>query len=171
MKFGVPQGSVFGPLWFLIYINDLHITIKYCTVHHFADDTNILIKNKSLKQRKKQLNLDLRNLSNWLKANKISLNASKTELLIFRHPNKKINYDLKIKIDGKRLIPSKYIKYLGIVIDEHLNWDYHVDTLAPKLARAIGMLMKVRHYVPKPTLRTIYFGLVESILTYGAQIL
>ena len=65
------------------------------------------------------------------------LNAIKTELLIFRHPNKKINYDLKIKIDGKRLIPSNYVKYLGIVIDEHLNWNYHVDTLALKLARAI----------------------------------
>ena len=168
MKFEVPQGSVLGPLLFLIYINDLHIAIKYCTVHHSADDTNIPIKNKSLKQIKKQLNLDLRNLNNWLKANKISLNASKTELLIFRHPNKKINYDLKIKIDGKRLIPSKYIKYLGIVIDEHLNWNYHVDTLAPKLARAIGMLMKVRHLCTQtnPTYNILWISGVNINLWY-----
>ena len=102
IQYGVPQGSVLGPLLFLIYINDLHSTIKFCTTRHFADDTNILIKNKSLKQLKKQLNLDLRNLCNWLKSNKISLNASKTKLIIFRHPNKTINYDLKVKIDGKK---------------------------------------------------------------------
>ena len=101
IQYGVPQGSVLSPLLFLIYINDSHSTIKFCTTRHFADDTNILIKNKSLKQLKKQLNIDLRNLCNWLKSNKISLNASKTKLIIFRHPNKTINYDLKGKIDGK----------------------------------------------------------------------
>ena len=99
MNFGVPQGSVLGPLLFLIYINDIHIALKYCKTRLFADDTNLLIKNKSLKQLQKHLNLDLRNLCNWLTTNKISLNASKTELLIFRHPNKHINYNLKI--DGK----------------------------------------------------------------------
>ena len=90
MLFGVPQGSVLVPLLFLISINDLHKAIKYNKVTDFADDTNLLVNNKSPKQLQKQLNMDLRNLCNWLKANKISLNASKTELLIFRHTNKKI---------------------------------------------------------------------------------
>ena len=89
----------------------------------------------------------------WLKSDKISLNASKTELIIFRHPNKVISYDLKVKIDGKKLLPSKYVKNLGILIDSHLNWSYHVDIIAPKLSRAIDMLSKIRHYVPEPTLR------------------
>ena len=79
---------------------------------------------------------------NLLKANKISLNASKTEMLIFRHPNKLLNSDVKIKLDGKRVYPSKYVKYLGILIDSHLNWSYHVELIAPKLGRAIGMLAK-----------------------------
>ena len=77
-----------------------------------ADHTNLLIKNKSLKQLKKHLNFDLRKLVNWLKANIISLNESKTEMFIFRHPNKTLNYELKINLDGKRLYPSKYVKYL-----------------------------------------------------------
>ena len=64
--------------------------------------------------------MDLSNLCNWLKANKISLNANKSELLIFRHPNKKINYEFKLKIDGKRLIPSKFVKYLCVLIDSHM---------------------------------------------------
>ena len=170
MHYGVPQGSVLGPLLFLIYINDLHSTIDFCTTRHFADDTSLLIKNKSLKQLKKQLNLDLRNLCKWLKSNKISLNVSKTKLIIFRHPNKSINYDLKIKIDGKKLIPSEYVKYLGIVIDEHLNWGEHIDNIAGRLSRTVGMLSKIRHYVNESTLRMIYYGIFSSILTYAAQI-
>ena len=170
MQFGVPQGSVLGPLLFLIYINDLHTAITYSVTRHFADDTNLLIINKSPKQLKKRLNIDLHKLAKWLKANKISLNASKTEMLIFRHPNKKINYELKIKLDGKKIFPSKYVKYLGILIDEHLNWSSHSNFLASKLSRANGMLSKIRHYVNNNTLRTIYFGIFESILNYGSQI-
>ena len=170
MKFGVPQGPVLGPLLFLIYINDIHKSLKYITTYIFADDTNLLIKNKFLKQLQKHINLDLRNLSKWLKANKIHLNAGDTELLIFRHPNKPINYDLKIKIDGKKLIPSKYVKYLGILIDSYLNWEFQSEILATKLSHAIGMLSKIRHYVPIDTLRSIYYGIFSSLLTYGSQI-
>ena len=169
MKFGVPQGSVLGPLLFLIYINDLHISLKYSKIRLFADDTNLLVKSKSLKQLQKHLNLDLRSLNKWLKANKIHLNASKTELLIFRHPNKPINYNLKIKIDGKKIIPSKYVKHLGILIDSHLNWEFQSEILSTKLSRAIGMLSKIRHYVPYDTLHSIYYGIFSSLLTHGSQ--
>ena len=170
MDFGVPQGSVLGPLLFLIYINDLHVAIKYSKTRHFADDTNLLINNNSLKQLKKHLNSDLHQLVNWLKANKISLNCSKTKLIIFRHPNKQLNYDLKIKINGKKLIPANFVKYLGIYLDPHLNWSAHVDSLSVKLSRATGMLSKIRHYVSVTTLRNIYFGIFSSLLTYGSQI-
>ena len=170
LKYGVPQGSVLGPLLFLIYINDLNKAIKYSRVRHFADDTNLINSNTSPKKLQKQLNLDLKNLCNWLKANKISLNASKSELLIFRHPNKRINYDFKIKIDGKKIIPSLFVKYLGILIDCHLNWGFHCNVLSTKLSRAIGMLTKIRHYVPSELLRTIYFGIFSSLLSYGCQV-
>ena len=170
IQFGAPQGSVLGPLLFLIYINDLHQSIQYSTTRHFADDTNLVIKNNSLKQLKKQLNLDLHSLNNWLKANKTSLNSEETELIIFRHINKQINYDLKIKINGKRLYPSSHVKYLGIFIDSHLNWSFHSDALASRLSRANGMLLKIKHYVSKNTLRSIYFGIFSSLISYGAQI-
>ena len=146
MNIEVPQGSVLGTLLSLLYINDLHEAIYFCNTRHFADDTCLLIEDKSLKKIRKQLNIDLRNLYNWLKANNISHNASKTELLIFRHPNKKINYNLKIKINGERLLPSNFVKYLGTLIDSHLTWNYHTDMLAAKLTRNIGMLTKIRQY-------------------------
>ena len=103
MNYGVPQGSVLGPLLFLIYINDLHKAVLYSTARHFADDTNLLLSNQNLKQLKKQLNIDLKILTVWLKANKISLNSSKTEILIFKSPNKPMTYDLELILDGRRL--------------------------------------------------------------------
>ena len=105
-----------------------------------------------------------------MKANKISLTASKTELFIFRDPKKKINFDPKIMIDGKKLIPCKFVKYLGIIIDEHLNWHAHATALSSRLSRAIGMLSKIRHYVTFETLRMIYYGIFSSILMYNCQI-
>ena len=167
---GVPQGSVLGPLLFLIYINDLHKAIKHSTARLFADDTNLLLKNQSLKKLQKLINYDLRHLYNWLVANKISLNNDKTELIIFHHPNKKLNFNLKIKLNGKKLSLSSYVKYLGILLDPHLNWGPHIDVLSSKLNRAAGMLAKIRHFVSTESLRNIYFSIFSSLMTYASQI-
>ena len=170
MQHGVPQGSVLGPLLFLLYVNDLHIALRYSLVNLFADDTMLFFENESLKPIAKQANIDLKLLMNWLKANKISINASKTELLLFRPVRKKIDYDLKIKINGHRLRPSKFVKYLGVYIDEHLNWKHHIDFVCNKLKRANGALSKLRHYVDKKTLTSLYFSLFQCHISYAAQI-
>ena len=126
IKHGVPQGSVLGPLLFLIYINDLYKAILNSETYLFADDTNLLNINSNLRQLQKQVNIDLKNLCLWLLANKISLNKTKTELIFFKKPNTGIPFN-NIKINGMKLLPSKSVKYLGIYLDEHLNGSAHVN--------------------------------------------
>jgi len=103
IKHGVPQGSVLGPLLFLLYINDLHIAIKSCETFHFAGDTHLLHFNPSLKSLCNRVNQDLKRLLTWLKANKISLNAGKTEFVLFR---------------SQRIYPKSSVKYLGVYLDD-----------------------------------------------------
>ena len=158
---GVPQGSVLGPLLFLVYINDLNKCIHFSTTRHFADDTNLLYTIDYSKSRNRnptrKLNTDLKALNQWLLANKISLNATKTELIYFRNkrtPKPKTS----IKLNGVKLFETNQVKYVGIIFDEHLTFKTHISLLNAKLKRANNLLAISRHYLAKDLLLQIYYG-------------
>ena len=111
---GVPEESVLGLLLFL-YVNDLNQAIKFCKVHHFADDTNLLCMSNSIKKLNKLVNADLKHQVDWLNPNKISLNLKKTEMVISKSKQKKCEGDLKIKLCRKRLNLTESVKYLILI--------------------------------------------------------
>ena len=170
IKHGVPQGSVLGPLLFLLYINDLHYCIRTSIPYHFADDTHLLNFASTLYSLCSRVNADLRVLVEWLNANKISLNASKTEFLIFRSLRKDLDHLPRLKLSGKILTPSKYVKYLGVYLDEHLSWKTHVSAIATKLRRANGAISKLRHYVPFKILLNVFHAIFMSHARYACQL-
>ena len=169
-KHGVPQGSVLGPLLFLLYINDLHYCIRTSNTYHFADDTHLLNFAATVKSLCGRVNADLRVLVEWLKANKISLNASKTEFLIFRSPRKDLDDIPRLKLAGKIITPSTCVKYLGVYLDEHLSWKPHTSAISTKLRRANGALSKLRHYVPFKVFLNVYHAIFMSHARYACQL-
>ena len=167
VTFGVPKGSILGPLLFTLYINDMHNAFTKCLVHHFADDTNLLFAHKNPAVIQKVLNKELRQLVEWLRANRLSLNADKTEFIVFRPPGKTLNTRITLQLDQKKIFESTKIKYLGLLLDSRLSWKFHINELSKKLSRAVGLLYKIRAYTPKHILRSLYFAIFHSHLTYG----
>ena len=150
-------------------MNDLHNAILFSKTTLFADDTCLLCSEPSLKSIEKHLNIDLRRLFKWLCANKISLNVSKTIVLLFRDPHKIINHNFSLFLNGKPLEISQSVKYLGIHIDSDLSWRTQIDVLSTKLRKANGIISKLHHFVPRSTLLCIYYSLFESHLRYACQ--
>ena len=167
IKYCVPQGSFLKPLLFRIFINDLNFAITNSTTFYFADDTCLLNVKQSIKEIKKSVNKSLKSLLHWLIANKISLNVTKNEVVIFRAEGEVFDTDLKLKMSGKILYPSHHVKYLGAKLDKYFNWGTHVNQLCVKLVKANVMLSKIHYFVNQTTLRYIYFALFNSNLSYA----
>ena len=138
--------------------------IKFCKVHHFADDTNLLHFSKSITKLNKYINLDTKNLTDWLN---ISLNLQKTELLIFKHQRKKLDSEVKIKLNRKQLYPTDSVKCFGIRVDKNLNWKHHVPDIAIKLNRENALLFEIRNFANANTVKNIYYAIFDSHINYA----
>ena len=119
---GVPQGSVLGPLLFLIYINDLPNVSKVLSFFLFADDTNIYYESENIIKLRDKINKELLKVKSWLEINKLALNIEKTSFVIFHSSRKKLTNDIQIKFGKKPVTRAKYVKFLGVLMDEHLSW-------------------------------------------------
>ena len=169
---GVPQGSTLGPLLFLIYINDLNTIFSRAKVHHFADDTNLMFASKKLGTIESVVYCELKILVQWLRSNKLSLNESKTELMIFRSSQNQLELpcEIQIRFNKFRLKPTKEVKYLGVFFDEFLTWKKQIDTLCLKLSRSNGALSKLRHFIPLQLCKSVYYSIFYSYVLYGCLV-
>lgn len=169
IKCGVPQGSILGPLLFLIYVNDISNTSPLLQFIMFADDTNVFMSNNSLTELVDKLNAELEKVDKWFKANKLSLNLEKTNYILFCSKHKKaLNHDYKISvnIDKQGITRVSSAKFLGVHIDELLCWKEHITDISKKIAKNIGIISRIRHFLPRHILVNLYYSLIYPYLSY-----
>ena len=171
VRTGVPQGSVCGPLLFLILINDFHLAVDTETVL-FADDTTLQVSGPSMPSLTNQMNLNLSNAADWFRANLLTLNTSKTKFILFSPKNRHVHNPI-LTIDGCNIeqigsnLPTKTFKFLGLNIDDNLNWKEHVNYVKRKLYSGCFGLSSCKHFLPFKAKSLIFNSLVMSHLTYG----
>ena len=176
IAYGVPQGSILGPLLFLLYMNDMQYRSKKLSFFLFADDTNILYANKNIKSVESTCNEELFKVFNWLTANKLTLNIKKSNYVIFRPYQKILPYQPNISIyDNEKGKPAnleckEYVKYLGILIDNNLPFKNHIEHITIKISKTVGMIAKLRHFVPKRILLQIYQSLIVPYISYAVTV-
>jgi len=169
---GVPQGSILGPLLFIIYINDLPLASSF-TSFLFADDTSLHMSDKNLKKLESKANLELDRVERWFRANKMMLNSKKTKYILFGVSK---NSKFKLQLGGETIMrvsesnEEKFVKLVGIALDEKLTFKHHVNLIKAKLNRANFILARSSKFLTQEIRVLVYNSLVKSVLEFGSWV-
>ena len=166
VSYGTPQGSCLGPLLFLIFCNDLHFNLKSCSCILFADDTTIYRSHKNIRYLEWMVNEDLKIVADWFKCNKLTVNIDKTVSLLFS-PTKNTSHKINLSIGDKPIAQCTNTKFMGVWLDNQLNWRTHYSKLLPKLKRGEKLLQQCKKFLDAPTLKILYYAQFNSHLCYS----
>lgn len=179
ISYGVPQGSVLGPTLFLIYVNDLcNMKLENCSIFTYADDTALIFHANSWLQVQQMAESGVHHVSNWLTKNLLTLNVRKTKFITFSiRENSLPDFEFTLKVHAcvnpatnncacEKIESDSKIKYLGVIIDQHLTWRPHILNLSEKIRKLMWVFKKLRYVADVSLLHSTYKALAQSVLTY-----
>ena len=177
IKTGVPQGSILGPLLFIIYMNDIYTVSNKLDFILYADDTTLSSplcsfthgENGDVNYISRMINAELSKISDWLAVNKLSLNASKTKFVVFHNDQRTLaeNDIPQLMINNTIIEKVNEFNLLGLTINEFLNWRSHSAKIANKISRTLGVMNRLKRYLPFSAMKLMYESLVLSHLQFG----
>ena len=165
IKCGVPQGSILGPLLFIVYINDFCRSSDILSFILFADDSNVFFSHDNPVNLVNTVNAELNKLTEWIRANKLSLNLQKTKYMLFS--NTIDTLPTNIIFDDTPLENVSDIKFLGVTVDNRLSWKPHISNICKTISRNIGVIYRLKFHIPSSSLITLYSSLILPYLNYG----
>ena len=169
IEYGVPQGSILGPLFFILFMNDFSRASQLLFSILFADDTSVFLIGKEYTQLIKSLNEELKKVSRWLNANGLTINLKKTHYMVFHRARIKAK-DLNVEMQGNNIDCVTTTKYLGVIIDNKLKWTSHILYIKNKISKTIGLFYKMRQYLERKALINLYYSLVFPYLIYCNEV-
>lgn len=168
ISIGVAQGSILGPLLFIIYMNDLSDVLEFCNVSLYADDTVLYFASKSISEIESKINSDLSRVCCWMRANQLTLNVTKSKFMLIGS-NARLNKvnSITISSDGNLLEEVQSFLYLGLVINKNLTWEDHIEHIRRKINKKLGLLRRIKSCLPLSARITFFNSFVLPLFDYG----